>query len=233
MNISNVLNSPILHQTERYAELEQLVMESQGIPKMVHASVFDDFSREDASILMVKHGIYVFPTYELAEFISTKIAGRSAIEIGAGNGVMAKHLGITATDSYSQSPDFRPEAKYAALWQQSQLMMHASGNVPVTYGENVLRTEGVAAVIKHRPEVVLGQFITHKYRNGDKDGNVFGVEEHKLLKRADYIMIGNLKTHKNKPLLSVEHEEIELDGLVTRAAMQDLNRIFIFKRQGK
>ncbi|MGL5015289.1 MAG: hypothetical protein ACRC6V_13525, partial [Bacteroidales bacterium] len=197
---------------------------------VVPSSVFDDFSENQRMQLMVKHGLYVFPTLELAEWLDKRMSGREAMEIGAGNGAMASYLGILATDNYSQSPDYRPEPKLRALWEQGRAAMEAMGQAFVTYGDEVKRIEAMDAVIKHRPEVVYGMFITHRYHAGDKDGNRFGVEESKLLRRCDYIMVGNAKTHCNKPLLLLPHEEIDLPGLVTRSVDQGLNRIWVWKK---
>jgi hypothetical protein len=215
---------------EDISELESLVMESHGIPKVVSAEVFASFSDNQRMILMVKHGLYVFPTTELAGWLIGECCWQPVIEIGAGNGALAKHLGIRATDNYSQAPDYRPEPKLQQLWLQGQQAMRQMGQAFVTYGDNVERCEAMDAVIKHKPEVVYGLFITHKYRSGDQDGNVFGVEEDKIIRRADYIMVGNAKTHRNKRILALPHEEYRIPGLVTRSADQELNRIWKWKK---
>lgn len=220
------MEKPLILLPEDISELESLVMESKGIPKVVDAAVFKEFSDNQRMILMVKHGLYVFPTTELAEFIDQMVLGKTVLEIGAGNGTMARHLGIRATDNYSQAPDYRPDPKLANLWRQGQEAMKRMGQAFVTYGDNVERIEGIAAVIKYKPEIVYGQFITHKYKAGDKDGNKFGVDEEKLLRRCEYLMVGNAVTHKNKRILSLPHEEFELPGLVTRAQFQEANRIW-------
>ncbi|NJI25823.1 hypothetical protein HBI98_01255 [Aeromonas veronii] len=215
---------------EDISELESLVMERHGIPRVVGAEVFDRFSENQRMRLMVKHGLYVFPTIELADWLVAECCWQSVMEIGAGNGALAKHLGVRATDNYSQAPDYRPEPKHQQLWLQGQEAMRQMGQAFVTYGGNVERREAMDAVIKHKPEVVYGLFITHKYRAGDKDGNVFGVEEDKILRRADYIMVGNAYTHRNKRILSLPHHEHQLTGLITRSRDQELNRIWTWKK---
>lgn len=219
-------NRPMVLQQEDISELESLVMEGKGIPKVVTAKVFDDFSDNQRMLLMVKHGLYVFPTLELASFIDNEVFGKTVLEIGAGNGAMADYLGIRATDNYSQAPDYRPDPKLRALWEQGQQAMKNMGQAFVTYGDNVDRIEAMDAVIKHKPEIVYGCFITHKYRAGDKDGNKFGVDEEKLIRRCEYIMVGNAVTHRNKRILSVPHSELCLPGLITRAQHQEANRVW-------
>ncbi|MGL5582729.1 MAG: hypothetical protein ACRDCE_17425 [Cetobacterium sp.] len=221
---------PTVLQVEDISKLESLVMESKGIPKVVDASVFDDFSDNQRMLLMVKHGLYVFPTTELAEWLGSHTFARKVIEVGAGNGAMANHLGVVATDNYSQAPDYRPEPNLRNLWIQGRQAMERMGQAFVTYGANVNRVEAIDAVIKYRPELVYGCFITHKYRAGDKDGNKFGVDEEKLIRRCDYIMIGNAKTHQNKRILSLPHEEFIVPGVVTRCQDQSLNRIWMWRK---
>lgn len=211
---------------EDISELESLVMERHGIPKVVSAEVFDNFTDTQRMRLMVKHGLYVFPTIELADWMVAECCWQPVMEIGAGNGVLAKHLGVRATDNYSQAPDYRPDPKHRQLWHQGRAAMEQMGQAFVTYGDNVERQEAMDAVIKHKPEVVYGLFITHKYRAGDRDGNVFGVDEEKLIRRADYIMVGNAFTHRNKRILALPHEEYQLTGLITRSRDQELNRIW-------
>lgn len=230
MQIAPLQNVSLIHPSERVSELESQVMASKGIPRVVPAALLESYARDDVRALMMIHGLYVFPTVELEECLRGLIDGRTAIEIGAGNGVMAERLGIVATDNYSQAPDFNPGDKHRSLMMQHRQRMLMTGTSPVTYGSNVLRQDGISAVIKHRPAVVLGQFITHQWHAGMEHGSVFGVEEHKLLKRADYIMVGNLNTHAQKPILARPHDEIELSGLITRAEASDLNRIFVFKK---
>ncbi|MBW3783814.1 hypothetical protein GL270_21710 [Aeromonas veronii] len=225
-----VSGNAIAMRHEDISELESLVMERHGIPKVVSAEVFKAFSNNQRMILMVKHGLYVFPTIELADWLVAECCWQSVMEIGAGNGALAKHLGIRATDNYSQAPDYRPDPKHQQLWHQGRAAMEQMGQAFVTYGDNVERREAMDAVIKHKPEVVYGLFITHKYRAGDTDGNVFGVEEDKLLRRSDYIMVGNAKTHRNKRILALPHDTHQIAGLVTRSGNQELNRIWTWKK---
>lgn len=203
------------------------LMASPGIPKVLPAAEVRAHPHAVLEQLMVAEGIYVWPTQELAAFMAARGV---EMEIGAGNGALAEYLGVLAIDNYSQHPTYRPEAKHRALWEQTQAARQSAKQALVTYGANVVRQEAIDAVIKHKPTVTYGLYIMHKYRAGDRDGNVFGVDEEKLIKRTTYIMAGNAKTHANKRILSRANEVHELDGLITRAADQNLNRIWIWNK---
>lgn len=215
---------------QNITELRDVAMLASGIPRMLPADELLRFGVEPILQLMVEEGLYVWPTTELADWLRSEYNLDNAMEIGAGNGVLAQHLGVRAVDNYSQAPDFTPEAKYRGLWEQGQQAMIAAGQAFVTYGGNVERKDAVEAVIKYRPSVVYGLFITHKFRSGDATGNVFGVDEGKVLRRADYIMVGNEKTHTGKPLLPFAERAEFHPWLITRGFDQSLNRIWTWKK---
>lgn len=215
------------------AELEREVLDEDGMPKVVPAEVYLKYPHDQLRVFGGLNGLFVFPTCELVDFLRKEIGTGKALEIGAGNGVVAKELGAIATDNYQQSPDFRPEPKFQGLWRQLMDSLTTTGNAPVRYGEHVLRQDAISAVVKHRPDVTYGLFVTHRVRVGESGGSVMGIEEHKILKRSRYIMAGNLVTHEHKHLLALPHQEITLPGLVTRAAVQDANRIFIWEKQAR
>lgn len=216
------------------SELLATVIDRNGLPRLVPAEFYDQFSIHQLRLFGAKTGLYVFPTYELKAFLREEIGERKALEIGAGNGVMALELGAIATDDYQQAPDYRPDPKHAILWQQFMEAIARTGNSPVKYGPNVIRQEAMSAVVKHKPDVTYGLFVTHRRGLlGEGDGNVMGIEEHKIMKRSRYIMVGNEQTHAGKPILQLPHRTIELPGLVTRAADQSLNRVWIWEKQGR
>jgi hypothetical protein len=71
--------------------------------------------------------LHSFPTRELCDFLLARIGGRSAIEIGAGHGALAKALSIPATDNRQQEKD-RLKAYYREIGQPT-----------VPYGDHVER----------------------------------------------------------------------------------------------
>lgn len=162
------------------------------------------------------YAIYCLPTRELVDFISANIIN-PAIEIGAGHGALALELGIPATDSKMQS---RPEvqAYYSAL-----------GQVPINYPGFVEELDAEEAIERYKPRTVVGTFITHKY-NGI-DGNALGVEEENILQNVErYILVGNLDTHRTKPILRRSHADYYFPEIVTRSVNQKNNRVFIWNK---
>ena len=97
-------------------DLSPLVFDDHGEFKILPASFWHNTTLPERAMLAVKHGMYVLPTLELIDHLKKLIAGRRAIEIGAGNGILAKALGIHATDNHMQA---RPKyiAHYTALGQ--------------------------------------------------------------------------------------------------------------------
>lgn len=167
---------------------------------------------------MLQNGIYVMPTTELIDWLKENIIG-NAIEIGAGNGAIARALGVPITDSMMQQ---RPEIK---------LMYQLSGQPVIEYPNDVEKLDAVRAIIKYKPDTVIGAFITHKYDKMVGDGNMWGIQEEIILEKVKrYINIGNKITHHNKPILKSPHEEYKFDWLVTRAVNQSENVIFVFNK---
>lgn len=173
----------------------------------------------EVMVWCVQNGVYQVPTLELIDTLRKLIDGRSAVEICAGNGSVGRALGIPTTDSYVQE-DPQLKAYHEAIGQ------------PITVpGEDVERLEAMEAVRKYKPEVVLGTFVTHKWNEGNKDGSVVGVDEPSILRFSSvkrYIVVGNTYTHRNKPVLRKQHQEIRGNYLVSRATDQSRNRIFVW-----
>lgn len=168
---------------------------------------------------MYVHGIYVLPTTELIEWLRTMIVG-AAIEIGAGNGSIARTLGIPITDSRMQES---PEIKF--IYQMG-------GLPPIVYHNDIEKLDAIEAVKKYEPDTVIGAFITHKFDPKIGNGNALGVDEIKMLHKIKrrYINIGNKHTHKDKPLLKIPHTEYQFDWLITRSVDQYQNVIFVFDK---
>ncbi len=197
--------------------IEADCLESPGMPRVVSVDVYRQYSPEQIQFFCLKHGLYSLPTTELIEWLREIIDGRKAIEVGAGNGVMAKALGIEATDNYQQAlPKFKEI--YEIIRQPL-----------VSYGDNVLKVGAFEAVKRFKPAVVVGAWVTHKWtpERPELGGNEIGLEEGRIIRRVDdYIVIGNQEVHKLKPILEKPHTMISPDWLVSRAHDPDLNCIY-------
>ena len=169
-----------------------------------------------------QNAIYSIPTIELADWLKIHFDLSKAIEIGSGNGALAKYLDIPATDSKLQE---NPEI--ATLYKLSQ-------QPTVQYGENVFKYEAKDAIRKFKPETVIAQWCTHKYNPAmhDKGGNMYGIDEEFIIKNVkNYVFIGNTFTHANKIILDYPHKSYKMPWLFSRSRYPNLNIIHIWKNK--
>ncbi len=167
------------------------------------------------------HGIYSFPTVELVEHLRTVIGTRTAIEIGAGHGVLADALGIPATDSRQQEdPQYR-------------MIIKMNGTPPVRYGPNVERLDAAAAVRKYTPQVVVGCWVTHRFDPAcpQRGGNEGGVDERDVIRHCNtYVFVGNTFVHRQKPIWALAHSKIYPSFVYSRAANGSRDFIATWRR---
>lgn len=165
-------------------------------PRVLPAEFWAQTTRAERALFGHRHGVYSFPTVELVDRLREIIGNRSAIEIGAGHGVLADALGIPATDSRQQ--DKEP-------WRSQILAM---GQAPVRYGPNVIEMDAATAVRHYRPDVVIGCWVTHRYdpRRHYAGGNEAGISEGAIIDRcALYVMVGHEYVHRGKPIWTRRH----------------------------
>ncbi len=196
------------------------LLDEKDLLKVVDSSFYSNVPQEHLTIFGHKHGIYCFPTTELAEWLKSEINNLSAIEIGSGNGALARHLGIPATDSrYMELPEIK--AYYASVRQ------------PVTkYPDDIIKLDAISAIKKYKPNVVIGCWITHKYREDEHErgGNMYGVDEDWLIKNVNkYIVIGNEKIHGIKRILKLPHKEFKFPWLYSRSLEPSKNIIYVWE----
>lgn len=193
--------------TTNARDLSPEVLASPGRPRILPSSFYRNTTAAERIMLCVRNGLYSLPTDELVDWLRAEIAGRSAIEIGAGHGALAAALGIPATDSWLQlNPAVA--AHYAERSQPT-----------VTYGRNVERLDAAAAIVKHKPKVVVACWVTHKYQSWRPEaaGNEFGVDEEALIDACEtYILVGNAKVHEGKSIWNRKHRIIEPYWLYSR-----------------
>lgn len=205
-----IINRADLNEIEKYA------LDEAGKLIIKPAAFWAETDRQARMFFMHKHAIYVLPTSELIEWLRCKIIGH-AIEIGAGNGAIGRALNIPITDSKLQETQ--------AVKEHYNLL----GTPLIKYPDDVIKLDAISAIYKYKPQTVIGAFITHKWVNNIIQGNYWGVQEEKILKLSKrYLNIGNLDTHKLKPILKRHHEEHNFPWLITRSVDQSLNRIFEF-----
>lgn len=205
----------------RTRDLAPRLLDAHGHPRVVPASVLADTTSPDRLRFGVTHGIYAFLTEELVDWLQSFIAGRTAIEIGAGHGQLAQALGIPATDNRQQE-EATLRSYYASLGQPT-----------VRYGDHVEKLDAAAAVIHYRPQVVIAAWVTHRYdpTRPDAGGSETGVDEAAIVATCDaYVFIGNTHVHRQKPINTLPHRRITPPWLYSRAINGSPDFIGIWQR---
>jgi hypothetical protein len=199
--------------------LNEILLDDNGYVRVHPAEVYDNIPNLHLRIWLHFQGRYSLPTLELIQFLENEIGllKNETIEIGAGAGDLGHALGIKMTDSFIQlQPDVR--LHYELMHQPL-----------VPYGQDVEKLEAIEAIIKYKPKIVVGSWITQLYKEGDVDGSIYGVDEERLLDLVDkYILIGSKKAHGSKRILVREHKEYDFAHLVGRARSDAGNENIIF-----
>ncbi len=185
------------------------VLDKAGRIRVLPAAFWESTTPQERALFGHRHAIYSFPTAELVEHLATLIDGRTAIEIGAGHGVLAQALDIPATDNRMQN-----KARYRRIYD-------LTGQPTVEYGRNVIELDAAAAIRRYRPDVVIGCWVTHKYEphRHFAGGNEIGIDEHDLIAKVQqYVVIGNDQVHGTKPVWELPHTREYLPFVYSRAA---------------
>jgi hypothetical protein len=221
-NLDSLLNDINVIKSSDLTALENLLLDENGNLKIVAYENFKDIPQNTISQFCVKYGFYVLPTIELVDFLKEEINHEfdKTIEIGAGNGVLSRDLGIRGVDNYMQR-----KAEIKAYYESLRQTI-----VPYD-DDHVERIDGLQAIKKYRPNNVIALFFTHKYNQREhwRGGNQYGIDEKKILEQVKkYIHVGNEKVHGKKPILSKKHREIKEDWIITRSFEPQKNVIWIW-----
>lgn len=185
------------------------------------------FSQPQISLFCHKYAIYSVPTTELIGFLKAEVAMyplSEVMEIGAGNGVFGRTLGIRMVDNMMQTwPDIK---EYYDTFMQPT----------INYGKDVTNFDANKAIVNFKPKLVIANWVTQKVEDPTKeDGNVNGVDEEKMFTFGveKYIHIGNTLTHGRKRILkSIPSTRLEpFDWLVSRSQSKEQNIIYIFENE--
>lgn len=173
------------------------VLDDRGCLRVLSAAYWVTTTPDERALFGHRHGLYSFPTVELVEHLRGIIGGRSAIEIGAGHGVLAEALGIPATDNRMQE------------WPKYRAIYAVTGQPAVPYGPNVVDCHASRAVRRYKPQVVVGCWVTHLYDPAryEAGGNEVGVDEEDILRHCEtYVVVGNEKVHAGKKVWNRPHK---------------------------
>lgn len=213
MNVSTLKKQDI-------SELESVLLDEAGQFKVVSYEILKKFPHDHIRLFCLMHGYYCLPTTELIDYLKNEIEGKSAIEIGAGAGIISRDLNIIGTDNLMQlNPQIK--AHYESL-----------GQPIVPYGDHVQQIDGNSAVKKYKPSVAIAAWVTHKYNPAEhwRGGNQFGVDKKKLLKSVGrYILIGTESVHGTQPIMNLPHSELKAPWIVSRTEKADNNKIWIWE----
>lgn len=208
------------NQDETAAFHKQIVDQNTGRLKIMPSSFYEKIPHLTRIAWSNLNGYYSLPTIELCALVKELIAGRSAIEIGSGYGVLGEALGIPCTDNHMQMrPDI--EAMYRAARQH-----------PIRYPKHVEKLEALDAVKKYKPQVVVASWVTQDWKNDGLEGLIGGVDEEALLEMVDcYIMIGHENTHRQKRILKKPHDVIRTPFLYSRGMDETKNVIYVWSKK--
>lgn len=174
------------------------VLDEAGRLRVLPASYWATTKPEERLLFGHRYGLYSFPTAELVDHLRGFIGDQSAIEIGAGHGVLAEALGIPATDSREQAtPEFRA-------------LLAIQGQPPVTYGPNVIEAHASRAIRRFRPDVVVACWVTQKFLPGEEwsqgHSKLNGVDEVDIIRQCRcYVLVGNERVHERKRIWARPH----------------------------
>jgi len=203
-------------------DLRPLVLDAAGELQVMPASFYASTTVLERAMLGTQIGAYGLPTEELVSWLRNVTIGRHCIEIGAGNGVLAKAIGIQGTDNFLQiRSDVR--SYYAAL-----------GQPLIPYADHLDRLEAEQAVRTHRPEIVVASWVTHLYdeRRPAAGGNMYGVDEEWILDNCQtYIFIGNEHVHRDKSIWARPHVKFTPSWLFSKAHNGSSDFIAIWGKQ--
>lgn len=209
--------------THNARDLAPDVRGPDGRTRVMPAAFYAGTTDVERTLYATTRGIYGLPTVELVDRLHELIAGRPAIEIGAGEGVLAEALGIPATDNRQHE---RPEvALHYAMCRQPT----------VPYGPNIIAMSAQQAVRHYRPSVVVGSWVTARYdanRPGRNKGNPGGVDERDVLANCDtYVLVGNTEVHSISALWDLPHTIEHPPYLYSRAFNGSPDFIAVWHRQ--
>lgn len=205
-------------------DISDEVLQPDGKIKLMPAEEWRKYRWHDFRAFCHLYARYGIPTTELINFLHMEINHQPVLEIGAGAGDLGHHLskicGVAMTDSRQQENPLI-KAQYDAMKQPV-----------IKYPPEVEGLEALIAVHAKKPKVVIASWVTtyapHEMPYGS---NPFGIKEPEILSLVDkFILIGNIDTHGDKPIMKIKHEEYYFDWLVSRGRNQHNNRIWIWNK---
>jgi hypothetical protein len=209
---------------QEFAEVDRALLLENGRMRLMPAQELLSWGLWRLQAWCILRARYQFVTTELVAWLKDRIAGRSALEIGAGQGDLGWHLGIRQIDLGGQREAFAASG------------MRALEQMPTDPPLDIERIDAESAVRKYAPEVVVGAWITqtHHLPTAGVHPSIaaYGVEEIRIVGAVDtYIHVGNDLVHGQKRILGRKHRTYRPPWLVSRGADQGKNAIRVWDRE--
>ena len=158
--------------------------------------------------LVQPKGIYCFYSRELIEALAEMVASRNCIEIGAGDGTLARFLmdrgvKITATDNYS--------------WKNA-----------VEYPEGVVKLDAREALGSYAPEVVICSWPPSQNDFERQVFNTPSVQLYIVIGSRHQFAFGNWNDYRKQALFDIE-EDKKLGALVLPPELE--SAVYVFRRK--
>lgn len=137
------MSSTLVLDPTRIRDLRPEALGETGHVRILPTSYWAGCTTDERAVFALRTAAYLLPTEELVAWLQAATEGRQALEIGAGNGVLAQAVGIRATDNWMQAaPEI--QAHYKMMRQPV-----------VDYGAHVEKLSAEEALETHKPEVVV------------------------------------------------------------------------------
>lgn len=207
-------------------ELHPLFYDKDGLTVPVPAGVIKSIDPQKLRLFNHVTGMYGMITTELVDFLRDYIGDRTAIEIGAGLGTLGRALKIPRTDNKMQN------------WPEIQISYQMTRQPTIVYPSDVEELDAIAAIEKYKPDVVIGSYITHKYKAAQHHmgGNMYAPDEIAISKLAsEYIMLGNMDVHSHNRLIKnkkINVRILQTNWIIGRNAEPKKDCLYFFQRVG-
>lgn len=207
--------------SDKIEDISPEVLREDGKLKILPADYWKKYDLVEFRTFCHFKARYGIPTYELMSFLTVEINGRHALEIGAGSGDLGSFLNIRMTDDKQQET--------ADLIQRYNAMQQPC----IKYPDDIEKIEAVEAVKKYKPQVVIASWVTTwADRPMPYGSSPYGIKENEIIDLVDtYILIGNLDTHGDKPIMKIQHKVINEPWILSRGRNPENNRIFIWNKK--
>lgn len=218
-------NSPSLYflHKDKVNDISTDLLQDDDRIKLLSYKEYLSYPWEDLRFFCHEYARYGIPTIELISFLRGIMSNKSVIEIGAGAGDFGYHLGISMTDNRMQE-------------DPAIIDIYKGTKQPVIkYPMDVEKLDALDAVKKYKPEIVFASWVTtYSPKQTSYGSSPYGVKEKEILDLVDtYILVGNVSTHGDKPIMKLPHTIIDEPFIISRSGNRIGNRVWIWDKKDR